>query len=56
MPAALRGAMSRATAPYDRMAQHQVSLVGSLRDAGFDFRCFAFADADGNLIDVGEVI
>ncbi len=41
---------------YQHLLQHKVRIIKALRDADFGMRCFVFADADGNRIDVGETL
>jgi catechol 2,3-dioxygenase-like lactoylglutathione lyase family enzyme len=43
-----------ANALYAHCEAHKVKIVKTIRDADFGLRCFAFADPDGNRIDVGQ--
>ena len=45
-----------ATALHDHLVRHAVPIIKGLRDADYGLRGFVFADPDGNLIDVGQVL
>jgi len=43
-----------ATRLHDHLAERGVRIIKGLRDADYGLRGFAFADPDGNRIDVGQ--